>query len=351
MLSGMRGSLSGLVNAKYYAAKATQSLVFSSTELAVIETGTSVPFQLRYCPALAKKPQKDETTEAHKDKTKKSDPFDNPDEALLIAEIPTENPTHLLVLNKYPVIPEHFILATKQNKKQTALLEPDDLEATYACLKGWESGVDATRSGRLFAFFNSGDHSGASQPHRHVQFLPKEGMVEGLEDGKWEMLIDMIEEEASSRSAGDHPGLPFVHYGQRLDSSTDADAAELYKIYSRLYSAAEGAVHHYIKSNPGALGLHPTDDGSNPISYNLAMTTSFMAICPRRREGAVLHRSDGSEIGFVALNGTVLAGTLMVKGEEEWETLKKDKPRFDEVLGAIGIPTDAIDSQMEQNKL
>jgi len=52
----------------------------------------------------------------------------------------------------------------------------------------------------------------------------------------------------------------------------------------------------------------------------------------------MLRHDDGSEVGFVALNGTLLLGTLMVKAEEEWEMLKHDAARFDEVLAAIGIP-------------
>ncbi|KAF2232945.1 bis-tetraphosphatase [Viridothelium virens] len=354
MLASLRGNLNGLVKAKYKAARAAQSLIFSSTELAIIETEASVPFQLRYCPALAKKPQKDASTEDVKDKSKKPDPFDNPDEALLIAQLPEENPSHLLVLNKYPVIPEHFILATKQNKQQTALLERDDLEAMHACLKGWEEASSNSEPKRLFAFFNSGDHSGASQPHRHVQFLPVEEMAGDCETGRWKMLIDIIEDQAPSQGMGysdliSHPDLPFLHYGQRI--TPDIDATGLFELYTRLYRAAESAVRLYIEKNPGTLRLHPTEGESNPISYNLGLTTSFMAICPRRKEGETLLRSDGSEIGSVALNGTLLAGTLMVKNEEEWELLKSNKSKFDEILGAVGIPSNARDPKFEYNKI
>lgn len=68
-------------------------------------------------------------------------------------------------------------------------MEQDDLEATYACLKAW--GEDSKQK-RLFAFFNSGDHSGASQPHRHLQFLPVERMRDCEAANGWELLIDLI---------------------------------------------------------------------------------------------------------------------------------------------------------------
>lgn len=140
---------------------------------------------MRYCPTLAKKPTPKEDDATPK---KKIDPFENPPPALHVADIPTSNPSHLLVLNKFPIIAEHFILATKANKKQTHLLEQDDLEATYACLKAWRDGTES----KLFAFFNSGAHSGASQPHRHLQFLPVEKMHDGEATSSWELLLDLI---------------------------------------------------------------------------------------------------------------------------------------------------------------
>ena len=107
-------------------------------------------------------------------------------------------PSHLLVLNKFPIIPNHFILATRENKAQTHLLEPDDLWVTYQCLKLWnaqdgadsEDGADAEDS--LFAFFNSGDHSGATQPHRHVQLLPQKDMRHGGNGNDWTLLADEL---------------------------------------------------------------------------------------------------------------------------------------------------------------
>lgn len=202
MLLGLTEALPSLVEAKFQAAKASSSLLFAPSELAIIRTSTGIPvsshttwrytkliyiqFQLRYCPSLAKKPtaQKPETTPKQK-----IDPFENPPPALHLVDIPTANPSHLLVLNKFPIIAKHFIVATKSNKRQTHALEQDDLEATYACLKSWEEGQDGKR---LYAFFNSGEQSGASQPHRHLQFLPLEGMRDGGATSGWDLLIDLI---------------------------------------------------------------------------------------------------------------------------------------------------------------
>ncbi|KAF2461546.1 HIT-like domain-containing protein [Lineolata rhizophorae] len=330
MQLGLAEPLPRLVESKYQLAKSKSSLTFSPTHLAVIRTSSRLPFQLRYCPALGKKPPKP----ASEGPTKKPDPFEDPPEDLLIASAPRESPTHILVLNKFPIIAEHFIVATKANKPQTHALEESDLSVGLACVRAWEA--DKTSSGRrLFAFFNSGDHSGASQPHRHLQFLPVESMAQGAEDMGWGLLVDSILPPAGSKTPST---LPFAHFAARIPDKVTS--AQLHGLYLQLYGAGQRAVQSYLDEHPGSLELHSTDDGSLPISYNLALTSSAMALCPRRAEGQMLRRDDGSEIGFVALNGTILAGTLMVKGEEEFETLQRDQSRLDDLLRAAGIPLD-----------
>lgn len=126
-------------------------------------------------------------------------------------------------------------------------------------------------------------------------------------------------------------------------------AAQLYETYMKLYKACNAAIEHFIEVNPGQLERHSTAEGGLPISYNLGMTEDCMVICPRRREGMMIKREDGSDIDFVALNGTVLAGTLMVKNEELWHLVQKDHKRLDEVMQAIGIPVGSSTLNIETN--
>ncbi|KAI4756489.1 putative bis-tetraphosphatase [Aureobasidium sp. EXF-3400] len=335
MQLGLEEVLPSLVKAKFATAKASQSLIFSSTELSILRTRSGAPFQLRYCPALAKKPT--DNNDKNKPKGPKPDPFENPSSDLLIPNIPSANPSHVLVLNKYPVIPQHFIIATKLNKQQTHMLEQDDLAATHACLKAWE---ENKQNGKLFAFFNSGEHSGASQAHRHLQFLSVDEMKRDQKDiSSWDPLVERML-EAPAKEAPElrsNPGLPFTHYALPLPQGPSPET--LYSVYNKLYEAAAAAVRSYISSNKhSGLELHPSEGGSSPISYNLAMTTSAMAIVPRRNEGAPIKNDQGVEVGSVALNGTLLAGTLMVKLEDEWNALRDDEVQLDDILTAIGIP-------------
>jgi ATP adenylyltransferase len=68
------------------------------------------------------------------------------------------------------------------------------------------------------------------------------------------------------------------------------------------------------------------------------MTTKALMLVPRRRERIELRRPNGEEVGFAAFNGTVLAGTMMVKKLEEWNLLKGNNVLLDELLKGIGIP-------------
>lgn len=136
-----------------------------------------------------------------------------------------------------------------------------------------------------------------------------------------------------------HPDIPFTHFGRRFESEPSGD--ELLRTYNELYKLARQAVERFIVANPQQLALHSTDGGNLPISYNMAMTTNGMVVLPRRAEGAMCRRDDGSEVGFVALNGTILGGTLMVKHQQEWNLLRAKPEVLDQLLLAIGIPKEA----------
>jgi ATP adenylyltransferase len=130
--------------------------------------------------------------------------------------------------------------------------------------------------------------------------------------------------------------IPFVHFGRGFDA--EPTGQQLLSIYHELYSLAKATVDDFIAGDPRGFALHSTTNGDSPISYNMGMTTEGMVIVPRRSEGTMLKRPDGSEIGFVALNGTTLGGTMMVKHQEEWDVLRSQRGKLDSILDAIGIP-------------
>jgi len=53
-----------------------------------------------------------------------------------------------------------------------------------------------------------------------------------------------------------------------------------------------------------------------------------------------------SNIGPIALNGTVLAGTLLVKNETEWDALKNNPSQLLSLLEHIGIPSPSLTNKL-----
>ncbi|KAI8964057.1 HIT-like protein [Daldinia sp. FL1419] len=304
-------NLPELVKAAFNAARVNGDLTYYPTQVTIL-TPNSIPFQLRFSPALALKPKAPKPKEPH---GKPFNPFENPSPAMLIADLP---PSHRLVLNKFAVVPEHFILITKDFKPQTHILEKEDLAATFACIQAYRA------NGReLFAFFNSGPHSGASQPHRHLQLLPVERMRDGLEEvdrgSDWSVLAERVTESEKA--------LPFKVFTANIRSDMTAD--ERHGAYLELYRNAVKAAFP---------DKQPSGEGEAVLSYNFAMTSDSIALCPRTAEGAMIKDKLGQDVGVVSLNGTVLAGTTLVKNEVEWDVLREDPDQLLNVLKGIGLP-------------
>lgn len=90
------------------------------------------------------------------------DPFEHPEDALIVERDLTL--THYLQLNKFPVVDDHLLVVTKAWEAQTDVATAADFGAIGAALRA----VDG------FLFFNCGAASGASQPHKHFQLLPRD---------------------------------------------------------------------------------------------------------------------------------------------------------------------------------
>jgi ATP adenylyltransferase len=97
-------------------------------------------------------------------------------------------------------------------------------------------------------------------------------------------------------------------------------------------------MYHQARGLMANLPASSENNKSSTISYNMAFTDSVMILFPRLSEGPQIASATGGLIGPIALNGTILAGTLLVKTEEEWQSLRNNPSKLKDVLGEIGIP-------------
>lgn len=221
------------------------------------------------------------------------------------------------------------------------MLEEADIGVAYECLKSYR-----VEGEELFGFFNSGDHSGASQPHRHVQFLPVESMKTGLgQESQWSLLSDGLSGIPAPGNCPSSPKfimrlnlyqeLPFTYFAASLP--VDIQPSDLHATYIDLHQQA-----CQLMKTKSSINLK----GESSISYNLGFTDRSMVLCPRVSEGLSIQDNDGNTIGSVALNGTLLAGTLLVKSETEWDAVRKDERILVDILKAIGVPRNTIDPRL-----
>ncbi|KAJ7346927.1 ATP adenylyltransferase-domain-containing protein [Mycena albidolilacea] len=245
------------------------------------------------------------------------DPFEPPyNQNLYVGELRDEDNAedYVVLLNKYSVVARHFLLVTKEFRSQASPLSPPDLVQTYLLLA-------AARKSRhnLFAFYNCGDNSGASQSHKHVQFIPLED-----EDGPpIEYLARSVKLET--------PDTPFA-----LNSL--AYANHVYRFPDRMYSfSAEKLEAVLAQAFLGLLDLvistirHDPDYPAGKPSYNVVITLEHMHLIPRRREVHVL-----SETGDkLSVNALAFAGMMLVKSERELAAVQTEG--VGKILRAVGL--------------
>lgn len=146
---------------------------------------------------------------------------------------------------------------------------------------------------------------------------------------EWDILADKV--------CGRETTLPFTISTAPIKAEMNPEQRHL--AYLSLYKRAVRAA---------TANVDAVEEGEAQISYNFAMTASCMALCPRTAESAQVKDDSGNEIGRVALNGTVLAGTALVKNQVEWDALRTSSTVLFDVLREIGVPPIKTPTEMNE---
>jgi sulfate adenylyltransferase (ADP) / ATP adenylyltransferase len=281
-----RGGLWEAIQRRSELALARGALEPIATETVQVPDG-GIPFVVRAVSALASRRRRLAARDpAH-------DPFLTPDPELVVGAI---GQSHLCVLNRFPVIPHHALIVTREFQDQEAPLGRADFAAAWTCLR---------EMGGL-AFYNAGEAAGASQKHRHLQLVPTP-----LVEPPLATPLDAVQGDAEfANEIGRIRALPFLHGLCRLraiESRSPEQAADvLLALYLEL-ARAFGCQRH-----------------GQP--YNLLLCREWMLLVPRAR---------GVWRG-VGVNGLGFAGALMVPGAAELEVVRREGPL--RVLAHVAVP-------------
>ncbi|RLV89078.1 Protein APA1 [Spathaspora sp. JA1] len=237
-----------------------------------------------------------------------ANPFAKPEPELTILEEFGEKDEFRLVFNKFPVVPKHFMLITREFKSQNSPLTGAELLSTFKILVQLKK---LKQDESWFAFYNCGPESGASQPHKHIQFMTLPSQFKTLGDrlsSTSHAFIPNVREEPLQNS-----DLPFAHFVARLpDQSEDVTEDDLSLYFVSLLQRALTV-------------LRANEQGH--ISYNFIFTPQYMLMVPR---------SSGKYKGKLGINSCGVQGLLLCKNEELLELVKTDGALT--ILEKVGFP-------------
>lgn len=348
------GALRGLellrrLKAVYATSGACGARIHSQTSVHV-QRDAGVEFVLRVLPSLKSKPQGGAAAAAAGGDAKpKAPPPANPflpyDPRLFVSNL---SPTHCLLLNKFDVVPLHSLVVTREFRAQTEPLDASDLSATWAAMAalaaaggGDSSSSSSSEEAGALAFYNCGEHSGRSQPHKHVQVVPLPFREDGDERGApiaalVRAALAEEEERNKRRNQGDSStpliaelcSLPFRAYATPAPSLLGDDGSNAAAAFAALEKALDAMVSRC------AADCAPSSDA---VSYNLLLTAGWAVAVPRRseRDRPSEQQQEGGGVS-AAINALGFAGTLLCKSDAELAHVRNKGP-FN-VLADAGWP-------------
>ena len=274
-------------------ALATDALQPIATDSTLLIEG-ELSFSVRWVSSLALKDRArvNRVTERRPD----FNPFLPPEPALTVAQL---GDSHLVVLNKFPVIDHHLLIVTRAFEAQTAALTRADFRALASVL-GAQAGL---------GFYNGGPVAGASQAHKHLQWVP-DGSLRA--DDGFAAFSHTLRPELAGL-AQFNTDLPWRH---AFVSLAELDWHNPNVAGDALQAAFATAC---------AAALLPANADPMP-PYNLLVSRSWLLVVPRRCE----------KWQDVSINSLAYAGSLFVRDKSQIERLRAEGPLA--VMTAVGFP-------------
>ncbi|CDM23451.1 Ap4A phosphorylase II [Castellaniella defragrans 65Phen] len=223
-------------------------------------------------------------------------PFLKPDPALLVGPVGEH---HAAILNKFPVCLHHLVLARRAFAEQLSPLEEIDFRALASILSA-EGGL---------GFYNGGAAAGASQRHKHVQWIP-----DAPGNASLRALAAGLPADQAQGAIVRHPALDLAHCFVRVDAGLGADAGSS----ARAMLIAFGQACAALDLRPGADGLLPP--------CNMLVGDGWMLVLPRSRE----------HFQGVSLNALSFGGVLYVRDPVQVDAIRAAGPL--RALASVGVP-------------
>lgn len=221
-------------------------------------------------------------------------PFLNPDPELTVGPL---GESHVLILNKFPLCERHLVLARRNFEEQLLPLIRQDF-AALATIIGEAGGT---------GLYNGGTAAGASQRHKHLQWVPASD-----DNASLGLFAAGLPADASEQDVATHPALTMKHCFVRVHCGIDVPVA-----------TAAQSLHAAFERGCDVLGLALGTDGLLP-PFNLLASDGWLLMLPRSQE--CFEGISISAVGF--------GGTLYTRTPEQIEIIRRVGPL--QALAAVG---------------
>ena len=221
-------------------------------------------------------------------------PFLNPDPELTVGPI---GDAHVAILNKFPLCEGHLVLARRTFEEQLLPLTRSDF-AALAEIMAEAGGI---------GLYNGGTAAGASQRHKHVQWMPP---AEG--NANLRLFAAGLPDSVVEQDVAVHPALPMKHSFVRVRCGQGEVAHE-----------AAASMHAAYVRACRALDLEPGVDGLLP-ACNLLVSDGWLLMLPRSQE----------HFEGISMSAVCFGGTLYTRQPEQIESIRRVGPL--RALAAVG---------------
>jgi len=221
-------------------------------------------------------------------------PFLNPDQELTVGAV---GDAHVAILNKFPLCARHLVLARREFEEQLLPLARSDF-AALAEVMGEAGGI---------GLYNGGTAAGASQRHKHVQWMPDDAGNASLR-----LFAPGLPAGLAEQGVATHPALPMRHCFVRVRCGR-----------GEAVKAAADSLHAGFERARTELGLEAGEGGLLP-PFNLLAGEGWLLAIPRSRE----------HFEGISMSAVCFGGTLYTRHREQIEAIRAVGPL--RALAAVG---------------
>ncbi|WVQ74023.1 hypothetical protein IAR50_003604 [Cryptococcus sp. DSM 104548] len=241
-----------------------------------------------------------------------------------------------ILLNKYAVLPNHFLLCPPSYQPQDLPPTPPQLASAYSLLLA--ASRNPSNPANLLAFYNGGPGAGASQTWRHIQFVNVSNGRAPVEDWVQNVTFERLDKAVIV------PDLPYLHVVHPLPPAG-----------SLPFPLTEEAEEHLVDTL--ALALMKLLDmafdaarrggGRKDGGWNLLLTLNHIHLIPRTLPSYPLP----SPHQPLELNSLGYAGLVLVRSQEEEAALmaaaEAEGGGLMGVLGRCGVARETGEKVLE----